>query len=595
MLCLAILLPLIAMAGGKADLMKVQTVWNDGQYVGNSAPVFAAPRETPTHPAGSFDAPGKIDTVGGTTYDWQINGSSDQFIVVDPTYGVHVTWMYSAEMSGHADRNMRYNFFDFAGGAWNFIDPTNFMNSGVNAFTDRSGFGMLDVNPVTGVAYIVAHQGSAPIHTNVARDAAPGAGIFDPCTGTPNGDNYLWPSLNLTANEKVHAAICDDPGRNGCFYSAVDPWCTWSVPISLPNGQVPDPQFPTYILKGSKSPSGKVVVTWDYSNPDAASPDECYYRVSDDNGATWADPVQVPLPPAFTPGSETLATFHIGGIYPFLDHADNMHIVANIGPIIAGSGYIIPCEIWHWYQPNGLWTKIFRASTDTLSAAVGYNSLYASRPTLGEGDPNELVCIWEEFDSLNAEPTTSLLRAEIRGARSLDNGETWGNPVTITDPGTSSKRIPSIAPKIYNDTIWVRYEDDQCAGYGIAPYAQGPITNNPIIVHRMVKTVFPATGAVAENPIPTPSRLASSAYPNPFYRGTVISYDLPRAGNVSLTVYDAAGRPVKTLVNGHASPGSFTASWDGRSNDGTSVASGIYFYTLATEGSKLTRKLTLLQ
>lgn len=591
MLCLAILLPLIALAGGKADLMKVQTVWNDGEYVGNSAPVYAAPRETPKEPAGGLDVMGVVDTVGGTTYDWQINGASDQFIVVDPTYGVHVTWMYSAEMSGHADRNMRYNFFDFAGGAWNFVDPTNFMNSGVNAFTDRSGFGMLDVNPVSGSAYIVSHQGD--IYPSVSRDAAPGAGIFDLCAGTPNADQYLWPSMNLTANEMVHASLIDNASRASLFYSKVDPWCSWSVPISLPNGQVPEPAFPTSICKGSKSPSGKVVVTWEFEN--TAGPSEGYYRVSDDNGATWADPVQIPIPPAYSPGSESTPSFHIGGIYPFLDHADNMHVVANIMPMIGGTGYIIPCEIWHWYQPNGLWSKVVRSECDTLSlgGSVGYNSLYASRPTLCEGDPNELVCVWEEFDSTNVETVTGIMRAEIRGARSLDNGETWGNAVTITDPGTDSKRIPSVAPQMLNDTLWIRYEDDQCSGYGIAPYAQGPITNNPIVVQRVHKTVFP-TG-IAEGPRTTPSRLVSSAYPNPFYRGTVISYDLPRAGNVSLTIYDAAGRPVKSLVNGRANPGSFTASWDGRANDGASVASGIYFYTLVTENSKLTHKLTLLQ
>ena len=43
MLCLALLLPLIALAGGKADL-RAQNVVNDGQYVGNTAPVYAAPR-----------------------------------------------------------------------------------------------------------------------------------------------------------------------------------------------------------------------------------------------------------------------------------------------------------------------------------------------------------------------------------------------------------------------------------------------------------------------------------------------------------------------------------------------------------------------
>jgi hypothetical protein len=376
------------------------------------------------------------------------------------------------------------------------------------------------------------------------------------------------------------------------FYSTVNPWCTWSVPMSIPNGMVPDPQFPTYICKSSKT-SSKVVISWDYSNVDAASPDEGYYRVSDDNGGTWADPVQIPIPATFTPGSETLATFHIAGIYPFLDRSDNLHVVANVGPLIAGQGYVIPCEIWHWYQPTGTWSKIVRAAPETLAAPVGYNALYAGRPTLCQGTGNEFVCVWEEFDSLNWEPTSSRVRADIRGARSMDNGATWGPAVTLTTPGTDSKRFPSVAPKMLNDTVWISYLDDQCAGFGIAPYAEGPVTLNPIIVQRMHKTVFP-TG-IEEGSKTTPSCLVSSAYPNPFRGGTVISYDLPKAGNVSLTVYDAAGRPVKTLVNHRANPGSFTASWDGRADNGASVAAGVYFYTLATENSKVTRKLTLLQ
>jgi len=86
LLCSAFLLPLIALAGGKADLMKVRTVLNDGEYVGNTAPVFATPRETPREHPGGLDFLGRIDTVGGTTYDWQANGPSDQYIYVAPRY-----------------------------------------------------------------------------------------------------------------------------------------------------------------------------------------------------------------------------------------------------------------------------------------------------------------------------------------------------------------------------------------------------------------------------------------------------------------------------------------------------------------------------
>jgi len=588
-LCSVILLPLIALAGGKADLMKVRTVWNDGEYQGKTAPIFAPPSVQPGSPRSGADFVGRIDTVGGTTYDRLVLGASDQYIYVDPTYGVHVTWMYSAEMSGHADRNMRYNFYDFAGGAWNFVDPTNFMNSGVNAFTDRSGFGMLDVNPVTGAAYIVAHQGD--IYPNLARDAAPGAGTFEPCTGVPNADQYLWPSMSLTVSERAHVAVCDDTSRRGLYYASVDPWCTWSTPIGLAS-PAPDPQYPSYICRASKL-SHKVVISWVYSNPDAASPDEGYYRMSNDDGVTWDPPAQILTPPTFTPGSETLATFHIAGICPFLDYADNLHIVANIGPLIAGQSYIIPCEIWHWYQPTNTWSKIVRASTDSLAAAVGYGALYASRPTLCEGDPGELVCIWEEFDSLNVEPMTSFLRAEIRGARSIDNGATWPDAVTLTEPGTDSKRFPAVAPRMYQDSVWIRYMADQCAGFGIAPYAQGPITNNPIIVQRVSKSCL-SLPAVAEHGTSLPRAVSCAIWPNPSRTNTTIQYELLKPGSVRLSVRDAAGRTVRVLADGTAGPGRYYICWDGRGERGTVLQSGVYFCKLETGGKRLTQKVVLL-
>jgi hypothetical protein len=194
---------------------------------------------------------------------------------------------------------------------------------------------------------------------------------------------------------------------------------------------------------------------------------------------------------------------------------------------------------------------------------------------------------------MNIEPQTGFMRSDIYAARSVDNGLTWGPYVRLTDPDEGSKRIPSIATHMIDDTCFVRYEYDLCSGYGIAPYAQGPITNNPIIVQRFWKGVLP-TG-IAEGKTPTPTSLVTSAFPNPFRGNTVISYSLPKAGNVSVTVYDVAGRPVKTLVNNHANPGNFTATWDGRTANGAPVAAGVYFYTLVTDNSKITRKLTLLQ
>ena len=64
------------------------------------------------------------------------------------------------------------------------------------------------------------------------------------------------------------------------------------------------------------------------------------------------------------------------------------------------------------------------------------------------------------------------------------------------------------------------------------------------------------------------------ASPNPFNPYTTIRYTLPSAGHVSLAVYDAKGRVMKTLVDRVQAPGQYSRTWDGRDETGRAVASG---------------------
>lgn len=70
------------------------------------------------------------------------------------------------------------------------------------------------------------------------------------------------------------------------------------------------------------------------------------------------------------------------------------------------------------------------------------------------------------------------------------------------------------------------------------------------------------------------------SYPNPFRASTTITYEVEQAGPVTVTVYDALGRKVKTLVDGHQPVGSHAVVWDGRDAAGQPVAAGTYFYRL---------------
>jgi hypothetical protein len=83
--------------------------------------------------------------------------------------------------------------------------------------------------------------------------------------------------------------------------------------------------------------------------------------------------------------------------------------------------------------------------------------------------------------------------------------------------------------------------------------------------------------------------------PNPFNPTTQISFSVPNGGaNVSLRIYDSAGRLVRTLVNGYEPPGTRTVSWLGENDQGQPVASGIYFYKLSTPSFSKTKKMILL-
>lgn len=80
-------------------------------------------------------------------------------------------------------------------------------------------------------------------------------------------------------------------------------------------------------------------------------------------------------------------------------------------------------------------------------------------------------------------------------------------------------------------------------------------------------------------------------YPNPFNPATTVSYSVPSAARVTLTVHNVLGQQVATLVDGMSAAGRFAVRWDA-----TNVASGIYFVQLRANNAIVsTRKMMLLK
>ncbi|MEZ4387022.1 MAG: C25 family cysteine peptidase [Candidatus Krumholzibacteriia bacterium] len=167
---------------------------------------------------------------------------------------------------------------------------------------------------------------------------------------------------------------------------------------------------------------------------------------------------------------------------------------------------------------------------------------------------------------------------EARISISLDGGATWGDPV-LAGPFDGGAAWTVALPDGGSQQARVRVEVLDGAGRVAADVSDG---------------VFTLTTETTVAPPPTALALAQN-HPNPFNPQTVIVFDLPRAQDVRLSVYDLQGRRVRTLVQDALPAGRHEVTWRGHGDDGREVASGTYVYRLAVDEGVLVRKMVLLK
>ncbi len=122
---------------------------------------------------------------------------------------------------------------------------------------------------------------------------------------------------------------------------------------------------------------------------------------------------------------------------------------------------------------------------------------------------------------------------------------------------------------------------------GIAPDWGGPYCFHVYDPSTDVKELggpdLPTTYALSQN------------YPNPFNPITEISFDIPVRSRVTLTVFNVVGQKVTTLIDKELAPNRYVVDWDGTTDDGTKVASGVYFYKLEAGDFVETKKMMFLK
>lgn len=114
-------------------------------------------------------------------------------------------------------------------------------------------------------------------------------------------------------------------------------------------------------------------------------------------------------------------------------------------------------------------------------------------------------------------------------------------------------------------------------------------TSIPLNPGRQINITLPVGGGASF------VSLTASNFPNPFNPETVIAYQIPESGDVSLIIYNVLGQKVRSLVSAYQVAGAYQVRWDGRNNNGQAVASGRYVYYLKTVQGEITGRMVLLK
>jgi len=87
----------------------------------------------------------------------------------------------------------------------------------------------------------------------------------------------------------------------------------------------------------------------------------------------------------------------------------------------------------------------------------------------------------------------------------------------------------------------------------------------------------------------------SQNYPNPFNPSTTIQFQVPKASDVNVIVYDMLGQAVKSLFDGQVQAGKYTVEWDGTNNAGSKMSSGSYIYRMTAGEFVEAKEMILLK
>ncbi len=232
---------------------------------------------------------------------------------------------------------------------------------------------------------------------------------------------------------------------------------------------------------------------------------------------------------------------------------------------------------------NGRWKGNGPIQLLNLATVQNYD-VNITGPDEGSGEAGDPVLYFitienngDGIDWINLELVSSLgwSISHDQGSNSfyLNPGETTQIEVTVNVPGTA------LVGQQDELTITVTSLFDPSADFA-----------------KTITTTVDQSTDISDNGYTIPGQFSlGQNFPNPFNPETKIVFNLEKAGNIYLEVFDILGRKVSTLQSGYLGAGQYEFTWYGVDNSGRQAASGIYFYRLSSNEFTLTRKMTLLK
>lgn len=402
-----------------------------------------------------------------------------------------------------------------------------------------------------------------------------------------NGMNNLWATSIVTNGSVMAAGTSINILTNGAIYISTNNGMDWTIVNTGIQG-----------LSGIFSLAVK-------DNSIYAGTYEDGLLVSSDNGNNWF--------PNLINGDPHAGVFELGvsgnNIFAYLNTGNNHYVTSNNGA--SWSAVTFTGGVINDLYDNG--TVFFAASRYGIfkSTNNGFNWTQSSNnglPPFPDGSKRTTAVITlgnKLFTGLNSTPNSIFA--------STDEGNNWSQTAIVLEQNAYPSAFEKSGNKIF---AAIKRLNNSPSQYGVIMStndgANWTAVNEGLpdgtSVHDLLifnNKLFACTGSsgvwqadissltginkIEDTEIPGSFSLGQN-YPNPFNPNTSIKFSLPVSSNTTLTVYNQAGETVSILVNGKLSAGSYLLNYDA-----SLISSGVYFYTLKTEGYTETRKFVLLK